>query len=84
MERVEIAVHSIHYLDSIRALAGNPIGVFARSLADPRAKDFAQTRTSVILDYDEPLRVLMSINHNHLGGRDFQSAWFRIEGTEGA
>ncbi len=84
MERVEIAVHSIHYLDTIRALAGNPIGVFARSMADPRAEEFAQTRTSVILDYDEPLRALMSINHNHQGGRDFQSAWFRIEGSEGA
>jgi predicted dehydrogenase len=26
----------------------------------------------------------MSINHNHQGGRRFQSAWFRIEGTGGA
>lgn len=83
MERVEIAVHSIHYLDSIRALAGNPNGVFARSMRDPRAADFAQTRTSVILDYDAPLRGLMTINHNHQCGRKFQSAWFRIEGTEG-
>ena len=53
MERVEIAVHSIHYLDTIRALAGNPKGAFARSLGDPRAADFAQTRTSVILDYGD-------------------------------
>ena len=83
MERVEIAVHSIHYLDTIRAIAGTPRAVFARSMADPRAADFAQTRTSVILDYDAPLRAIMSINHNHQGGRKFQSAWFRIEGTDG-
>lgn len=83
MDRVEIAVHSIHYLDTIRALAGNPKGVFARSMRDPRAKDFAQTRTSVILDYGDTLRGIMSINHNHQAGRKFQSAWFRIEGTEG-
>lgn len=83
MERVEIAVHSIHYLDTIRALAGNPRGVFARSMRDPRASDFAQTRTSVILDYGDILRGIMSINHNHQAGRKFQSAWFRIEGTEG-
>ena len=83
MERVEIAVHSIHYLDTIRALAGNPHGVFARSMRDPRAADFAQTRTSVILDYGDRLRGLMSINHNHQCGRKFQSAWFRLEGTEG-
>ena len=83
IERVEIAVHSIHYLDTIRALAGNPKGVFARTMGDPRSSDFAQTRTSVILDYGDKLRGLMSINHNHQNGRDHQSAWFRIEGTEG-
>lgn len=83
MKRVEIAVHSIHYLDSIRAAVGNPEGVFARSLHDPRADDFAQTRTSVLLDYGSRLRGMMTINHNHQHGRKFQSAWFRFEGTEG-
>jgi predicted dehydrogenase len=84
MERVEIAVHSIHYLDTIRAIAGNPQGVFARSIGDPRAADFKQTRTSVILDYGNTLRGVMSINHNHPHGRKFQDAWFRFEGTQGA
>ena len=83
MKRVEIAVHSIHYLDMIRALAGNPIGVHARSIGDPRAKEFAQTRTSAIIDFGNQVRGIMSINHNHQCGRKFQSAWFRIEGTEG-
>ena len=84
MDRVELAVHSIHYLDTIRAMAGNPRGVFARSMHDPRAPDFAQTRTTVILDYGDQLRGVMSINHNHQAGRKFQSAWIRFEGTRGA
>ena len=84
MPRVEMLVHSIHYLDSIRALFGTPKGVFARSLADPRAPGLAQTRTSVLLDYGDLRRGVMTINHNHKGGRKFQSAWFRIEGTAGA
>lgn len=84
MDRVEIAVHSIHYLDTIRAIAGNPKAAFARSMRDPRAADFAQTRTTAILDYGTSLRAVMSINHNHQCGRKFQSAWFRFEGTEGA
>ena len=83
MKRVEIMVHSIHYLDLIRAMAGNPEGVFARSIGDPRAEKFAQTRTTAILDYESALRCTMSINHNHRCGRKFQSAWFRFEGTEG-
>ncbi|WP_306117658.1 MULTISPECIES: Gfo/Idh/MocA family oxidoreductase [unclassified Roseitalea] len=84
MPRVEIAVHSIHYLDLIRALAGNPKGVFVRSMRDPRAAELAQTRTSAVLDYGDDLRCLMTINHNHQCGRKFQSAWFRFEGTRGA
>ncbi|MEM7047442.1 MAG: Gfo/Idh/MocA family oxidoreductase [Pseudomonadota bacterium] len=84
MKRVELSVHSIHYLDTIRAFAGNPRGVFARTMGDPRAKDFAQTRTTVILDYPQPLRSLMSINHNHQGDSTYHTARFRIEGTDGA
>lgn len=84
MKRVEILVHSIHYLDAIRALFGTPKAAFARSLGDPRAPGFAQTRTTAILDWGDLRRGVMSINHNHQGGRKFQSAWFRIEGTMGA
>ena len=84
MPRVELLVHSIHYLDAIRALFGTPREVFARTLDDPRAPGFAQTRTSVLLDWGDARRGVMSINHNHRGGRKFQSAWFRIEGSAGA
>lgn len=81
--RVEIVSHSIHYLDTIRALAGDPRAVFARSYGHP-STPLAQTRTSAILDYGEPLRVVLSINHHHDFGRRFQDASFRVEGTEGA
>lgn len=83
MDRVEVAVHSIHYLDTIRALAGNPDGVFARSLGDPRAADFAQTRTSVILDYGDTLRATMSINHNHQAGANSNQRGFGLRGQTG-
>ncbi|MGI9354857.1 MAG: Gfo/Idh/MocA family protein [Rhizobiaceae bacterium] len=83
MERVEISVHSIHYLDMIRALAGNPKGVFCRTMGDPRSTDYAQTRTSAILDYGSDLRVIMNINHNYRGGNKHQVARFRIEGSDG-
>lgn len=83
LERVEIAVHSIHYLDLIRSLVGEPEGVFARSLSDPRVPDLAQTRTSVILDYGKRLRALLSVNHNHDFGREFQAATIRFEGSNG-
>ena len=83
MPRVEIAVHSIHYLDLIRSLLGNPVGVMARTLKHP-GSDLAQTRTSAILDFDGDVRCTLSINHDHDFGRRFQHAGFRFEGTEGA
>ena len=83
MPRVEIAVHSIHYLDTLRAMLGNPVGVHARTLGHPLT-DLAQTRTSAIFDYAPDQRVTLSINHNHDFGRKFQDASFRFECTEGA
>jgi len=83
MQRVEIAVHSIHYLDLIRALLGNPSAVLARSLGHP-GNQLAQTRTSAILDFDKDVRCTLSITHNHDFGRRFQDAHFRFEGTAGA
>ncbi|WP_343517589.1 Gfo/Idh/MocA family oxidoreductase [Sphingomonas sp.] len=81
--RVEIVSHSIHYLDTIRALAGDPQGVLARNFGHP-SSNLADTRTSMILDYGDRLRVTLSINHHHDFGRRFQDASFRVEGTEGA
>ncbi len=81
--RVEIVSHSVHYLDTIRALAGEPSGVLARTYHYPGSA-LAQTRTSAILDYDAECRVTLSINHHHDFGRRFQDATFRIEGERGA
>jgi len=81
--RVEIAMHSIHYLDLIRQLLGDPAGVHARTLGHPN-HTVAQTRTSAILDYGETVRCSLSINHDHKFGRRHQACEFRISGTEGA
>lgn len=83
MPRVEIAVHSIHYLDLVRSLLGNPSGVVARTLGHPSTR-LAQTRTSAILDFAADQRCTLSINHHHDFGPRFQDATIRLEGTEGA
>ncbi len=83
MPRVEIAVHSIHYLDLIRSLMGNPAGVHARTIGHP-GHELAQTRTSALLDFGSDIRATLSINHEHDFGRRFQDATFRFEGDQGA
>lgn len=83
LPRIEIAVHSIHYLDLIRGFLGDPHGVHAKTIGHP-SSDMAQTRTAAILDYGDTVRCALSVNHNHAFGRDHQVAEFRFEGTEGA
>jgi predicted dehydrogenase len=83
LPRIEIAMHSIHYLDLIRQILGDPRGVHAKTIGHPN-HDMAQTRTTAILDYGDRVRCALSINHDHPFGRRHQACDFRITGTEGA
>ena len=83
LPRVEILLHSIHYLDAIRYLIGNPLGVHAKTMGHPASK-ISNTRTAAILDYGNVLRCALSINHNHPYGRKYQACEMRICGTKGA
>jgi predicted dehydrogenase len=83
LPRVEILLHSIHYLDAIRDILGNPLGVHARTMGHP-SSTVSNTRSAMILDYGPQVRCALSINHNHSFGRKFQACEFRICGTKGA
>jgi predicted dehydrogenase len=81
--RVEILLHTIHYLDLIRHFLGEPHRVFARTVKHPRFPNLASTRSSVILDYGEMVRCCLSINHGHAFGARHADASARVEGTDG-
>ena len=83
MERVEIQVHSIHYLDLIRSMLGEPLGVYALTVPDARYPKLKSTRSSIILNYGGGARVCLSLNHNYAHGDHGQNAMFKFEGTEG-
>lgn len=83
LPRVEILLHSIHYLDFIRDILGNPRGIHAKTMGHPSSK-IANTRSAMILDYGQNIRCNLSLNHNHNFGRRFQECAFRIGGTKGA
>lgn len=83
LPRVEILLHSIHYLDFVRDLLGNPQGVHAKTMGHP-SSTVSNTRSAMILDYGPRIRAALSINHNHAFGRRFQACEFRICGTKGA
>ncbi|MDF2190429.1 Gfo/Idh/MocA family oxidoreductase [Paraflavitalea sp. CAU 1676] len=82
--RVEILYHSIHYIDLIRQLAGNPVGVFAKTVKHPLMQELASVRSSIVLDYGDWLRANILTNHCHVYGLQHQHSFIKLEGTKGA
>src|SRR3954470_7392234 len=72
--RVEVLYHSIHYIDAIRWLAGEPRGVYCRGAAHPATPQLRDTRGSIVLDYGDSLRCSLVMNHTHrVGGPRYRA-----------
>ena len=82
--RLEVLYHSIHYLDTIRMLVGEPSGVYCRAVPHPQYPDFSDTRSSIILDYGNRLRCSLTLNHTHRYDWTHRTSMLKIEGTAGA
>ncbi len=82
--RVEVPYHSVHYLDAIRAIAGEPAGVYCRSVGHPSLPRLADARSSIILDYGERLRCSLVLNHTHRAGPKHRASQLMVEGLDGA
>ncbi|MFB7251296.1 Gfo/Idh/MocA family protein [Microbacterium sp. NPDC056234] len=84
LERMEMPMHSVHYVDLVRSFVGDPSGVSAVTVAHP-GKPLASTRTGYLLHYaDRPLRVTISTNHDHAFGPEHQESAVLWHGTDGA
>lgn len=81
--RLEVLMHSIHYVDLVRHLLGDPAGVYCNGLPNPLTPDFADARTTIILDYPE-IRCSILANHSHRFGPEMQQSQIKVEGTKGA
>jgi len=83
-DRCEINYHSIHYIDAVRSLLGEPAAVWCKTMKSPKAAQLSQTASTIILDYGDTLRVNISTNHGHDYAPDYQDSCLKIEGTKGA
>ncbi len=79
--RLEISYHSIHYLDSLRSLFGEPAWVTSRHARHPTQVERAETKTITVLDYADGLQALVAVNHHDDSGDTY--ATFRFLGAEG-
>jgi predicted dehydrogenase len=80
-KRLEIMFHSIHYIDSLRYLLGEPATVFTSGARAPGEATQAETKTVTIWEYSSGLQVLIDVCHTTW--QDDPYAIFRFEGTEG-
>jgi predicted dehydrogenase len=81
--RVEIVYHSIHYLDAIRRLIGEPRGVYCKAVGHPATPQLSDTRSSIILDYGGALRCSLVLNHTHRADATHKTSQIMVEGTRG-
>lgn len=82
--RLEVLMHSVHYIDLIRRLAGEPRGVYCRGVRHPSLDGYADVGTSIILDYGDESRCSLTMNHTHDFGAEFAMSQLKLEGTRGA
>lgn len=82
--RVEILYHSIHYIDLVRNLLGNPVSVYAKTTKHPAMPQLASVRSNIIMDYGEMIRANILTNHCHNYGKPKQHSYIKIEGSKGA
>ena len=83
LDNVELPLHSIHYIDWIRSLLGEPKSVHCKSLKHKKFPNLSDSRSSIILDYGENIRCCLSLNHTHdneMHGLKHSHAYARIEG----
>lgn len=82
--RLEIVYHSIHYVDLVRSWLGNPRSVYARTVRNPRTPEFAATKSVIVMDYDDWIRVVIATNHGFdVPYPELQHSYVQWEGTEG-
>lgn len=81
--RMEILVHSIHYLDLARALFGEPERVWCGAAGDPREPRLAETRSTSILAFPHGKRAVITTYHHHEAPSRHDASHLRIEGTRG-
>lgn len=80
--QLELWYHTIHLVDTVRTLVGEPAAVFGTQWRLPGQKPVGETRTVSVLLYPGDLRVVIHANHENPAGDN--EARYRIDGSEGS
>lgn len=82
-KQIEVIYSSIHFLDSLRHLFGDPERIYLSGAPPADGGCVGETRTMQILEFKGSLRALVHSEHHNIGSRDDWHGLLRVEGTEG-
>ena len=81
--RMEMVYHSIHYIDLVRDILGEPKTIWARAIKHPDAPKLESSRSSIYFEYGDQLRATVNTYHAHKAGPKHQQSYLKLEGTKG-
>ncbi len=79
--RLEVLYHSIHYLDLLRFLFGDPALVTSRHTKHPTQQAKGETKTVTVWEYESGLQILIAVCHFDWSPGFY--SLFRVLGTDG-
>ncbi len=79
--RLEVLYHSIHYLDALRFLFGDPAFVTSRHTKHPTQKAKGETKTVTVWEYASGLQILIAVCHYDWSPGLY--SLFRVLGADG-
>lgn len=79
--RLEVLFHSIHYVDSLRSLFGDPAFVTSHHTRHPTQQARGETKTITVWDYPSGLQILIAVCHYDWSPEIYSV--LRVLGTEG-
>lgn len=83
LPRMELLMHSIHYLDLCRAFFGDPERVWSAAFGHPGAPRLADARSTTILAFASARRAVVTTYHHHAAPSRHDASHLRVECTHG-
>ena len=83
LPRMEILMHSIHYLDLCRAMFGEPERVWSAAFGHPSSPRLADARSTTVLSFAGARRAVVTTYHHHAAPARHEASHLRVECTHG-
>ena len=82
--RMEVIYHSIHYIDFLRDLYGDPQQLHCMTYKHVEQPRLHSVRSNLLFLYSPEVQATIHTNHGHRWGLDHAESFLKVEGTKGA